>query len=154
VKAIFVHRLAFLILGTLCAVLLQACRQESYWEQTLLGPFSGEPFKGELSTKASSSVQLPSGFVLDVHWEEGIKDPIIRLREAKGTSLWTRVLIPRLEGQEEPRGHITALTLTEVKRANEGVKVMVLCDWTGGGKERGIVYLDTNYVFRSFALGW
>jgi hypothetical protein len=150
----FPERLTFMALGILLAMLLSACRQESYWERTLAGPFSGEPFTGEVKTQASSSVEVPPGFVLDVHWEEATKDPIIRLRQTKGTSVWARVLVPRVEGQEQPSGRITSLTLTEVKTASDGFKVILSCDWTGGGKERGIIYLNANHTFRSFALGW
>ncbi len=148
------QRLALLTLSFFSAVFLNACRQESYWERTLAGPFQGEPFNGQLATQPASSVQVPPKFVLDVHWEGATNHPIIRLREAQGTSVWTRVLVPRLEGQEQPRGRITTLTLNEVKTANDGFKVMLSCDWTGGGKEGGIIYLNTNYTFRSFALGW
>ena len=143
-----------LMLVLVCGALLSACRQESHWERTLIGPFQGEPYKGEPSTPAVTSLPLPPNFVLDVHWEGATNDPIIRLREAKGTSVWARVLVPRLEGQEHPRGRITQLTLNEVKAAQDGFKVMLSCDWTGGGKEGGIIYLNTNYSFRSFGLGW
>ena len=148
------QRLALFALGIFLVMSLNACRQESYWERTLVGPFQGEPFNGQLTTQPSSSLQLPPQFVLDVHWEGATNDPIIRLRETKGTFVWARVLIPRLEGQELPRGRITQLTLSEVKAAKDGFKVKLSCDWTGGGKEGGIIYLNTNYTFRSFALGW
>ncbi|NOS72514.1 MAG: hypothetical protein HOP33_21655 [Verrucomicrobia bacterium] len=143
-----------LMLLVVCGALSSACRQENHWERTLVGPFQGEPYDGELSTPAVSSLPLPLNFVLDVHHESAINDPIIRLREVKGTAVWSRVLIPRLEGQLQPRGRITKLKLNEVKAAKDGFKVMVSCDWTGGGKEGGIIYLNTNYSFRSFALGW
>ena len=143
-----------LMLMLACGALASACRQESHWERTLIGPFQGEPYDRELSTPAVSSLPLPLNLVLDVHKEGATNDPIIRLREAKGTSVWARVLIPRLEGQEQPRGRITKLKLNEVKSSKDGFKVMVSCDWTGGGNERGIIYLNTNYAFRRFALGW
>jgi hypothetical protein len=146
--------LKLLSLGVLTAVFLNACRQESYWERTLAGPFQGDPFNGQLTTQPASSLQVPPRFVLDVHWESSTNDPIIRLREDKGTSLWARVLVPRLQGQEQPRGRITTLTLNEVKTVKDGFKVMLSCDWTGGGKEGGIIYLNTNHTFRNFALGW
>ena len=150
-KRFFPHAL---MLALVCGALLPACRQESHWERTLIGPFQGEPYTGEPSTPSVNSLSISPGFVLDVHLEGATNDPIIRLREAKGTSVWTRVLIPRLEGQDQPRGRITQLTLNEVKTAKDGFKVMLSCDWTGGGKEGGIIYLNTNYSFRSFALGW
>ena len=65
-----------------------------------------------------------------------------------------RLFFHRLRGQEQPRGRITTMTLNEVKTVKDGFKVMLSCDWTGGGKERGIIYLNPDYTFRSFALGW
>jgi len=44
--------------------------------------------------------------------------------------------------------------LNEIKTGKDGYKVMLSCDWIGGGKEGGIIYLNTNYTFRSFSLGW
>ncbi|MFO1511323.1 MAG: hypothetical protein U1F83_00150 [Verrucomicrobiota bacterium] len=143
-----------LMLVVLCCASLTACREESHWERTLAGPFQGEPYIGEPSTPAVSSLPLSSKFVLDVHWEGATNDPIIRLRQMSGTSVWARVLSPRVGGQERPQGRITQITLNEVKAAKDGFKVMLSCDWTGGGKEGGIIYLNTNYTFRSFALGW
>jgi hypothetical protein len=148
----------FCIIGLMfaCFVPFQACRQQTYWEQSLSGPFGGEPFNGKLLTPAVSSLPVSAKLVLDVHQEGTTNDPIIRLREAKanGTSVWARVLIPRLEGEQEPRGRITQLKLQEIKSAKDGFKIIVLCDWTGGGKEAGIIYLETNFAFRSFSLGW
>ena len=147
----FSYALIFLFAS---GMLLPACRQESHWERTLVGPFQGEPYKGEPLTPAVSSIPLSSKFVLYVHWEGATDNPIICLRESKGTSVWARVLIPRLEGQEQPQGRITQLTLNDVKTAKDGFKVKLSCDWTGGGKEGGIIYLNTNYTFRNFALSW
>ncbi len=137
-----------------CAVLFQACDQKSYWERTLVGPFQGEPYKREPSSSPASSLKLSPKFVLNVHWEGATNDPILCLREIRGTSVWARILVPRLEGQKEPRGRITELTLNKVKTTKDGFKVQLSCYWIGGGKEGGIIYLGTNYSFRYFALGW
>ena len=129
--------MAFVALGVCALAFLNACQRESYWERTLVGPFQGEAFNGALTTQPASSLQLSRHFVLSVHWEGATNDPIICLRDTKGTSVWARVLIPRLERQEQPRGRITSVTLSEVRPATNGFKVMLDCDWTGGGKERG-----------------
>jgi hypothetical protein len=141
-------------LGAVLLIWLCGCHRESQWEKSLLGPFYGDAFSGQLISQSASSVTLPKNLVLDVHWETITNAPIICLREQSGTCIWARVLIPRFGGQQEPRGRITALTLNNVKAVNDGFKVMLSCDWTGGGKEGGIIYLNTNYTFRSFALGW
>ena len=153
-KQLFRSYLMRFALGICSVVFLNACREESYWERTLAGPFQGEPFNGQLATQPASSLQLPPKFVLGIYWNGATNDPIVCLRETKGTFLWARVLVPRLEGQPQPSGRITTLTLKEIKPAKDGFKVMVSCDWTGGGKEGGIIYLSTNYIFRSFALSW
>lgn len=147
-------RLGLVVFLAACVVLLQGCHQESYWERTLAGPFPGEPYSGELSTLAASSLQLTPQLVLETHWVGATNDPILCLRQAKGTSLWARVLVPRFEGQPQPHGRITDLKLKSAKAAEGGFKVLLDCNWTAGGKERGLIYLDTNYFFRSFALGW
>lgn len=142
------------MLCVLAVMFLSACGQESPWERTLLGPFKGESFDGQLATHPVSSIQVPPSFVLDVHWEQATKHPILRLREAGGASMWSQVLVPRFEGEEEPRGRITTLTLREVKPVNDGFRVMFSCFWIGGGNENGIIYLNKDYTFRNFALGW
>ncbi len=151
---LYLSRLWLVTIWVSCALALQACRQESFSERTLIGPFAGEPFHGELTTAPASSLRLSPELLLDVHWEGATNAPIIRLRDATGTSVWSRVLVARLEGQKEPRGLITALTLNEIKTGKHGFKVMLSCDWIGGGKEVGIIYLSTSYTFRSFSLGW
>jgi hypothetical protein len=143
------------ILGVVISSLfITACRQESHWERTLAGPFHGDTFKGEVKTQAASSLPLSANLVLATHWGEGTTDPVLCLHKANGTAVWARVLTPRLQGEDQPRGAITSLELTEVKRTGDRFKVMLLCDWTAGGKERGIIYLSTNYNFQSFSLGW
>lgn len=138
-----------------CMLVLHACgRQESGWEKALMGPFRGEPFNEELIAKPESSLQLPTNKSMEVHWQSRTSDPIIRLCDENGMPIWARVLVPRLEGQNEPRGRITQMTLNEIKASTGGFKIKLSCDWTGGGKEGGMIYLDTNYAFRSFALGW
>ena len=147
-------RLWLFAIGISCALALQSCRQESFGERTLIGPFAGEPFHGELTNAPTSSLRLSRQFLLDVHWEGATNAPILQLRDAAGTSVWSRVLEARLEGQKKPRGLITALTLNEIRTGKDGFKVMLSCDWIGGGKEGGVIYLSTNYTFRSFSLGW
>lgn len=129
-------------------------RGKLYWERTLAGPFLGEPFAGQITTQPTSSLQLSSEYLIEVHWVGVTNDPILRLRESGGTSVWARVLIPRFEDQREPRGKITSLALREVEKGKNGFKILLNCDWIGGGKEGGIIYLGTNYSFQSFALGW
>jgi hypothetical protein len=146
-----------MIVRVLCVsavVFLSACGQESYWERTLIGPFKGEPFDGRLATQPVSSIQVPPNFVLDVHWEDATKHPIIRLREAGGATIWSQVLVPQFEGENEPRGRITTLTLRRVRPANDGFKIMFSCFWIGGGTENGIIYLNKDHTFRHFSLGW
>src|SRR5690349_21075675 len=106
---LFSHKRLALVL--ISSTLLSACNQESHWERTLIGPFQGEPYDGQLSSPAVSSLVLSPNLDLDVHWGSMSNDPIICLRGAGGTSIWARVLIPRLDGQREPSGRITQLTL-------------------------------------------
>ena len=127
---------------------------ERYWERTLSGPFSGEPYVGRIATAPSNSLALSKNYVLDVHWEPGISNPIVRLRNADGMFPWAHVLAPHFEEQKTPQVRISELTLREVKTSTDGFKVMVSCDWNAGGKEGGIIYLNKDYTFRSFALGW
>lgn len=136
------------------SILLNSCRQESISEKSLVGPFHGDPFVGQLSTRPVSSVRISKDYILEVYWEKVSIHPIICLRDAQGANVWARILVPLLDGQEEPRGQITSLTLNDVKTSGNTVKVMLSCDWTGGGKEGGIIYLNPSYSFQSFSLGW
>jgi hypothetical protein len=112
------------------------------------------PFTNALATVPVSVIDVSPRHKLEVHWEPSTTDPILSLRESQGTTVWARILFPRLEDQQEPRGRITALSLGEAEMGNDGFKVMISCDWTGGGKEGGIIYLDKNLGFHHFALGW
>ena len=138
---------------TLCCV-LQGCGRADHWERTLAGPFVGEPCKAEPVTHAVSSLRLTPELSLKVCFEKSLENPVLCLDQVNGTSVWRYVLTPRFEGQERARGQIKELILTEVERVEDGYKVFFKCDWTGGGKERGIIYLKPDFGFRSFALGW
>jgi hypothetical protein len=147
------HCLCSAAVAIACIAFLSACG-ERYWERTLSGPFTGDPYEGRISTPPSNSLALSKSSVLDVHWEPGISNPIIRLRNADGTFAWARLLAPRFEGQHREDVRISELTLRNVKPSEDGFKVRVSCDWNAGGKEGGIIYLNKDYTFRSFALGW
>ena len=142
------------IAAIILVAFLASCGRESYWERTLVGPFQCEPFSGQITNKPVSSLPLSPQYVLDVHLEGTTNVPILRLRQTNGTDVWARLLVAQLKGQAEPRGRITQMTLNEVKTARDGFKVKFVCDWTGGGKEGGLVYLDANYGFRNFAMSW
>jgi hypothetical protein len=138
------------VLGML---ILQACGQPNYWEKTLAGPFTGSPYASDLSSPSDSSLKLGSSYFLETHWESTNTDPIVCLRPQQGKCVWARALVvPQPNDGRVSR--ITQLTLKSCQKADDGFKVLFLCDWTGGGKERGLIYLDKNYAFREFKLGW
>ena len=118
------------------------------------GPYIGAKFVGTLSSQPVSSVSLSEQFTLNVHWESATNAPILSLCDSGGRSLWSRLVVPVLFGEETPRGQIVELQLTSSRKIRTGLLVSLLCDWTGGGKEAGVIILDTNYNFRSFSLDW
>jgi hypothetical protein len=125
-----------------------------FGEATMSGPFEGEPYLTEIITSPSSSLPLPSGSSLSVHWEASSTNPIVALRRAAGTLAWAQVLLPQRKSDTKPMGHITRLSLHNIKTATNGFKVKVYCYWTGGGDEFGLIYLDQDYKFQHFALSW
>lgn len=135
-------------------ILSAGCRQEGYWERTLIGPFQGEVYQGLLTTTPTSTIKLSASLELELHWVSMINDPVICLRRTDGTFAWARVLVPHFQGQDQPRGQITQLSFDRISSYKDGCKVLFSCEWTGGGKENGIIYLDSNSGFKHFKLGW
>jgi len=147
-------KLHFTAISIVALLVFLGCGQEAYWEKTLAGPFPGEPIQGEAKDRSASSLQLTPTLLLTVHTNESTNGPVLRLGQAGRSSEWARLLVPRKQGENEPRGRINELTLKTVKTNSNGFKIFLTCDWTGGGKEGGLVYLNKDYSFRSFALGW
>lgn len=140
------------ILILLILTMVVGCR-EGLWERTLAGPFEGEPYNGTPSEPVVSSLKLPDQNTLYVH-QLRTNAPILHLRDNSGRTVWARVLTLELEGQDNPRGHIISITLNKAFEAKNGYKISVSCDWIGGGKEKGIIYLKENGDFKALALSW
>ena len=132
----------------------RGCGQESFWERMLAGPFKGKVYSGEIKTAPIDTIMITSELTMEVFFEGATNDPIVRLRQSSGTSVWARVLVPKLEGSDEPQGRITSLQLNRVKTSPEGITVFILVDWTAGGTEGGVIRLGRDYSFQSFGLSW
>ena len=46
------------------------------------------------------------------------------------------------------------LRLEKLQRRSTNSVVWITCDWERGGKEGGLIYLDTELGFKYFRLSW
>jgi len=138
----------------LIVIVLAGCGREKYWERTLKGPFVGRAFTNNLTTPPTSKLRITADATLSVHFNESTNGPVLVMQDTRGQVLWMRLLVPIAKEEEQPQGRITTLVLNKHKTENDTIKIFVACDWTDGGRESGLIYLNKDASFRSFALGW
>jgi hypothetical protein len=130
-------------------------RGRQFWERTLHGPFTGVVYTGSITGTPTSILAIPSRGQLEVHDTQTRTNPIVLLRSTTGDVQWSRLFIPqqkRQDGSVDQAG-LRELHLRSWERSTGSV-VFVSCDWDWGGREGGLIELDTDYGFRSFSLSW
>jgi hypothetical protein len=126
------------------------------WEATLVGPFYGSNYVGRVENAPVSTLNLPSGGSLEINRTKDFDAPLLVLRSASGSNVWSRLLIPEdiASDGSKRRGQIKEIKLQWIRYDRSGFKVYVLCDWNWGGQEAGLVYLKPDLTFEHFSLGW
>lgn len=126
------------------------------WEATLVGPFYGSNYVGQLEGLPVSLLNLQNGIILQIYRVPNCNDPILNLRSALGSNIWSRLLIPEdvASDYSKRHGQIMDIKLIRIYQHKAGYKVYMTCNWNWGGKEAGLIYLDHNFSFQSFSLGW
>ena len=134
---------------------LRSCGRQ-FWERTLHGPFTGIAYTGSITSSPASVLAIPSRGQLEVHESQSRTNPIVLLRSASGDIQWSRLFIPQKNRQDGTVEHagLRELRLLSWERRSTGSVVRVSCDWDWGGREGGLIALDTNYGFKSFSLSW
>jgi len=127
-----------------------------HWERTLYGPFAGAAYSGSITTAPASVLAVPSRGQLEVHEVQGYTNPVVLLRSPTGDIQWSRLFMPEKKRQDGTLHHagLRELRLRNLEHRGTGSVVFVTCDWDWGGKEGGLIELDTNYKFKSFSLSW
>ena len=66
------------------------------------------------------------------------------------------MLVPerQLAGGGVERAGVRELRLHRLERDGARYEVYITCDWEWGGKEGGLIDLDSEYGFKSFRLSW
>jgi hypothetical protein len=149
---ILIPCLACLIAGL---IVLRSCGRQ-YWERTLRGPFTGVAYTESITGSPVSVLAVSSHGQLEVHESQTRTNPVVLLRSPKGDVQWSRLFVPqwtRQDGSVEEAG-LRELRLRSWERRSTGWVVFVSCDWDWGGREGGLIELDTDYGFRSFSLSW
>ena len=119
-----------------------------------MGPYTGQPFAAAITTQPAATLPIGSGARLEIHELPEHIVPVLALRATDGSVAWARLLVPEsAERHGEASAFIRNLRFTKLKRSWSGYRVFVICDWAAG-REGGIIYLDRDLSFRSFALSW
>lgn len=134
---------------------LRSC-QRQFWEHTLDGPFTGVPYSGSITTAPVSVLSIPARGQLEVHELPAHTNPVVLLRSARGDIQWSRLFRPEKKRPDGTVGHaaLRELRLQGWERRGTGSVVSVTCDWDWGGRESGLIELDSDSGFKSFSLSW
>lgn len=131
-------------------------RQRAAWKQSLMGPYSGREYTGELANRPVSTLSIPSHGRLEVYEPISEKVPVVAWRSEAGVTQWSRLLLPERQADngQLQQAWVRALRLEKLERDKNGYEVLLTCDWEWGGNEGGLIDLDSNYEFKSFRLSW
>lgn len=134
---------------------LRSC-QRAGWESSLFGPYTGQPFEGEIANPPVSMLTIPSHGRLEVYELVSEQVPVLVLRSERGAVLWSRWVLPerRLDDGSVIRAGVRQLRLVRLERDRHGFEVFFTCDWDWGGMEGGLIDLDNDYGFKSFRISW
>jgi hypothetical protein len=127
-----------------------------FWMHTLDGPFTGIPYSGSITSSPVSVLVIPSHGQLEVYELQSYTNPVVLLRSPGGDIQWSRLFIPEKKRQDGTVDHaaLRELRLQSLEHRDTGSVVFVNCVWDWGGREAGLIALDTNYGFKSFSLSW
>ena len=134
---------------------LRSCQREG-WVRTLKGPYTGNPITGTFTNSPVSVLTLPSRGRLEVHEVASQAAPALVLRSENGAVQWARLLVPerRLDDGRVEHAGVRELRLRRIEPGGAGYAVLFSCEWDWGGKEGGLIDLDSEYGFKSFRISW
>jgi hypothetical protein len=156
-----VVKTAWIVLAALVALIaasvlgIRSCRRAG-WESSLRGPYVGLPFTGVLTNRPASVLAVSSHGKLEVYELASQSAPVLVLRSDAGAIQWSRVLVPeqRLDNGRVERAGVREVRLQRLERDKHGHEVFFTCDWDWGGREGGLIDLDSDYGFKSFRISW
>jgi hypothetical protein len=147
--------LALVVLLAAGAWAVRSC-QRAGWESSLRGPYAGLPFTADLTNSPVSVLPIPSRGQLEVYELVSYTNPVLVLRSGTGAIQWARLLVPeqRFGDGRTGRAGVRELRLKRLNRAKHGYEALFTCDWDWGGREGGLIDLDSEYGFKSFRISW
>jgi hypothetical protein len=133
---------------------IRSC-QRAGWESSLRGPYVGLPFTGSLTKRPTSVLAVRSHGELEVYELASHLAPVLVLRSDAGAVQWS-VLVPeqRLDNGRVERVGVREVRLQRLERNKHGHEVFFTCDWDWGGREGGLIDVDSDYGFKSFRISW
>ena len=134
---------------------LRSCGRK-LWERTLDGPFIGRVYSESITGSPASVLIIPSRGQLEVYELKSYTNPVVLLRSPDGNIKWSRLFMPGKKFADGTIGYagLRELRLLSLETRSTGSVVYVSCDWDWGGKENGLIDLDSDYGFKSFGLSW
>jgi hypothetical protein len=155
VKAKWIVPAALVALVAASVLGIRSC-QRAGWESSLRGPYFGLPFTGALTNRPTSVLAVRSHGELEVYELASYSAPVLVLRSDAGAVQWSRVLVPerRLDDGRVERAGVREVRLKRLERDKHGREVFFICDWDWGGREGGLIDLDSDYGFKSFRISW
>jgi len=121
-----------------------------------MGPYAGGAYAPPIQTQPVSVLVVLGIGQLEVHEPPAEIVPVLALRASDGTVRWAQLLRPgrRNEDGSVSTAFIRDVRLRRIQRTSGGYRVRLSCFWEWGGHEGGLIYLNPDYTFRDFALGW
>ena len=155
VKTTLIIALALVALLAASVFGLRSC-QRAGWESSLRGPYVGLPVTGDLTNSPVSVLAVPAHGELQVYELASHTNPVLVLRSATGAVQWSRLLVPEQRLGDGPleRAGVRELRLKRLECDKNGHEIFFTCDWDWGGREGGLINLDSEYGFKSFRISW
>jgi hypothetical protein len=134
---------------------IRSC-QRAGWESSMYGPYVGFPFTDPLTNSPVSVLPVPSVGKLEVYELVSHTNPVLVLRSEAGAVQWSRLLVPeqRFDNGRVERAGVREVRLQKLEHDTHGHEVFFTCDWDWGGREGGLIDLDSQYGFKSFRISW
>jgi hypothetical protein len=129
------------------------------WDGTLMGPYPGRPYEGDLP-KGPAAFFAVDSVRLEVYETAGTNNPILVIRSERGDVLSRALLVPERRNGERD---VIAATVRDLRMHKRklyschglgGPIILITCDWEWGGREGGLLCLKDDLSFGEMWLSW
>lgn len=125
------------------------------WKRSAKGPYEGLPFTNAIFSQPNQTLKLGGPISLEVYTNLDTPGPVVALRNNRTNIIWARLLAPSAKDNSSGESWTVQTLNLQGAEASEGNFVVhFLCDWSGGGRERGIILIKTNLTFGGLTISW